>query len=91
MHKALKCMPAQWLDWYNGFVQQTFQRYGFFDCHWKRDLAVNLIIPIKKNVDLWTDAWILGGEGTMARASVADACAHAATTPTPRTPHPTGT
>lgn len=179
LRKALKHVSAQkWLDWYNGSVQQTFQRYGFFDpagvfvadgsylfvpdnpdyegscvmwfdehnhpvdyaklgpaerqkahrercyklvtllhlrgtrpcyvyaavalvsgsthelpvfaelpekfvgtvgrgvikkllldrafldgeriSHWKRDLAVDVIIPIKKNMDLWTDAWAPG-------------------------------
>jgi hypothetical protein len=28
--------------------------------HWKRDLGLDVIIPIKKNMDLWTDAWALG-------------------------------
>jgi hypothetical protein len=27
--------------------------------HWKRDLGVDVLIPIKKNMDLWTDAWSL--------------------------------
>jgi hypothetical protein len=32
LRKALKDVPAQkWMDWYNGKIQQTFQRYGFFD------------------------------------------------------------
>ena len=32
LRKALKDVPAPtWMDWYNGAVQQTFQRYGFFD------------------------------------------------------------
>jgi hypothetical protein len=32
LRKALKDVPAQtWMDWHNGAVQQTFQRYGFFD------------------------------------------------------------
>ena len=32
LRKALKDVPAQtWLDWYNGAVQQSFQRDGFFD------------------------------------------------------------
>lgn len=32
LRKALKDVPAQtWMHWYNGAVQQTFQRYGFFD------------------------------------------------------------
>lgn len=180
LRKALKDVPAQtWMDWHNGAVQQTFQRYGFFDpagvfvgdgsflfvpdneayegscvmwfdehnhpvdfeklkpaerkkahrercyklvtllhlrgtqpcyvyaavavvsgkdhelpvldrlveqfvavvgrgvmkkllldrafldgeriSHWKRDLGVDVIIPIKKNMDLWTDAWALAG------------------------------
>jgi hypothetical protein len=180
LRKALKHVPAQqWLDWYNGTVQQTFQRYGFFDpagvfvgdgsylfvpdnpnyegscvmwfdehnhpveyeklstaerqkahrercyklvtllhlrgaqpcyvyaavawvsgnahelpvfadllekfvgavgpcvikkllldrafldgeriSHWKRDLGIDVVIPIKKNMDLWTDAWSLAG------------------------------
>ena len=180
LRKALKDVPAQtWMDWYNGAVQQTFQRYGFFDpagvfvgdgsylfvpdneayegscvmwfdehnhpveyeklkpaerkkahrercyklvtllhlrgtqpcyiyaavavvsgkdhelpvldrlieqfiagvghgvvkkllldrafldgeriSHWKRDLGFDVVIPIKKNMDLWTDAWSLAG------------------------------
>jgi hypothetical protein len=180
LRKALKDVPAQqWMDWYNGAVQQTFQRYGFFDpagvfvgdgsylfvpdneayegscvlwfdehnhpvdyeklkpterqkahrercyklvtllhirgtqpcyvyaavavvsgkdhelpvldrllerfvagvghgvikkllldrafldgeriSHWKRDMGIDVIIPIKKNMDLWTDAWSLAG------------------------------
>jgi hypothetical protein len=32
LRKACKDVPAaQWLEWFNGPVQQTFQRYGFFD------------------------------------------------------------
>jgi hypothetical protein len=27
--------------------------------HWKRDLGFDVVIPIKKNMDLWTDAWCL--------------------------------
>jgi hypothetical protein len=183
LRKALKHVPAQeWLDWYNGAVQQTFQSYGFFDpagvfvgdgsylfvpdnpayegscvmwfdehnhpveyeklnpvqrqkahrercyklvtllhlrgeqpcyvyaavalvsgnahelpvfaellegfvktvgrgvikellldrafldgeriSHWKRDLDIDVLIPIKKNMDLWTDAWSLSKEAT---------------------------
>jgi hypothetical protein len=29
--------------------------------HWKRELGIDVIIPIKKNMDLWTDAWSLAG------------------------------
>ena len=36
---------------------------GFLDgeriSHWKRDLGIDVVIPIKKNMDLWTDAWAL--------------------------------
>jgi len=32
LRKALKDVPAdQWLEWFNGPMQQTFQSYGFFD------------------------------------------------------------
>ena len=32
LRKFVKDVPAeQWLDWYNGPVQQVFERYGFFD------------------------------------------------------------
>lgn len=32
LRKYVKDVPsAQWLDWFNGPVQQTFQQYGFFD------------------------------------------------------------
>jgi hypothetical protein len=32
LRKALKDVPAaQWLEWFNGAVQQVFQSYGFFD------------------------------------------------------------
>jgi hypothetical protein len=32
LRKFVKDVPAtQWLEWYNGPVQQVFQRYGFFD------------------------------------------------------------
>ena len=32
LRKYVKDVPAKdWLEWYNGTVQQVFQRYGFFD------------------------------------------------------------
>lgn len=32
LRKYVKDVPSQqWLDWFNGPVQQTFQQYGFFD------------------------------------------------------------
>jgi hypothetical protein len=38
--------------------------------HWKRDLDVDVVIPIKKNMDLWTDAWSLAATETWIEQSV---------------------
>jgi len=47
-----------------GVVKKLLLDRGFIDgeriSHWKRELGVDVIIPIKKNMDLWTDAWALG-------------------------------
>ncbi len=47
-----------------GVVKKLLLDRGFIDgeriSHWKRDLDVDVIIPIKKNMDLWADAWALG-------------------------------
>jgi len=47
-----------------GVVKKLLLDRGFLDgeriSRWKRDLGVDGIIPIKKNMDLWADAWALG-------------------------------
>jgi hypothetical protein len=47
-----------------GVVKKLLLDRAFLDgeriSHWKRDLGVDVVIPIKKNMDLWTDAWALG-------------------------------
>ena len=47
-----------------GVIKKLLLDRAFLDgerlSHWKRDLAIDLIIPLKKNMDLWTDAWALG-------------------------------
>jgi hypothetical protein len=47
-----------------GVIKKLLLDRGFLDgeriSHWKRDLGVDVIIPIKKNMELWTDAWALG-------------------------------
>jgi len=47
-----------------GVVKKLLLDRAFLDgeriSHWKRDLGVDVIIPIKKNMDLWADAWALG-------------------------------
>ena len=44
-----------------GVIKKLLLDRGFLDgeriSHWKRDLGIDVIIPIKKNMDLWTDAW----------------------------------
>lgn len=46
-----------------GVMKQLLLDRAFLDgeriSHWKRDLDVDVVIPIKKNMDLWTDAWSL--------------------------------
>ena len=46
-----------------GVMKKLLLDRGFLDgeriSHWKRDLGIDVIIPIKKNMDLWTDAWSL--------------------------------
>lgn len=48
----------------HGVVRRLLLDRAFLDgeriSHWKRELDVDVIIPIKKNMDLWTDAWALG-------------------------------
>ena len=47
-----------------GVVKKLLLDRAFLDgeriSHWKRDIGVDVVIPIKKNMDLWTDAWALG-------------------------------
>jgi hypothetical protein len=47
-----------------GVIKRLLLDRAFLDgeriSHWKRDLGVDVIIPIKKNMDLWADAWALG-------------------------------
>lgn len=47
-----------------GVVKKLLLDRAFLDgeriSHWKRDLGLDVIIPIKKNMDLWADAWALG-------------------------------
>jgi hypothetical protein len=47
-----------------GVVKKLILDRGFIDgeriSHCKRDLGIDVLIPIKKNMDLWTDAWSLG-------------------------------
>jgi hypothetical protein len=32
LRKAVKDVSAdRWMDWFNGWVQEVFQRHGFFD------------------------------------------------------------
>lgn len=46
-----------------GVIKKLLLDRGFLDgeriSHWKRDLGIDVVIPIKKNMDLWTDAWSL--------------------------------
>jgi len=46
-----------------GVIKKLLLDRGFLDgeriSHWKRDLGIDVVIPIKKNMDLWTDAWAL--------------------------------
>jgi len=46
-----------------GVIKQLILDRGFLDgeriSQWKRDLGIDVLIPIKKNMDLWTDAWAL--------------------------------
>jgi hypothetical protein len=46
-----------------GVMKKLLLDRGFLDgeriSHWKRDLGIDVVIPIKKNMDLWTDAWSL--------------------------------
>lgn len=48
----------------HGVIKKLLLDRAFLDgdriSHWKRDLGLDVIIPIKKNMDLWTDAWALG-------------------------------
>ena len=47
-----------------GVVKKLLLDRAFLDgeriSHWKRDLGLDVIVPLKKNMDLWTDAWALG-------------------------------
>jgi hypothetical protein len=47
-----------------GVIRKLLLDRAFLDgeriSHWKRDLGLDVVIPIKKNMDLWTDAWALG-------------------------------
>lgn len=47
-----------------GVMKQLLLDRGFIDgqaiSHLKTDLGVDVLIPIKKNLDLWQDAWALG-------------------------------
>jgi hypothetical protein len=47
-----------------GVIKKLLLDRAFLDgeriSHWKRDLGIDVVIPIKKNMDLWTDAWALG-------------------------------
>ena len=47
-----------------GVIKKLLLDRAFLDgeriSHWKRDLGLDVIIPIKKNMNLWTDAWALG-------------------------------
>jgi hypothetical protein len=47
----------------NGVIKKLLLDRAFLDgeriSRWKRDLNLDVIIPIKKNMDLWTDAWAL--------------------------------
>lgn len=51
-----------------GVIKKLLLDRAFLDgeriSHWKRDLGLDVIIPIKKNMDLWTDAWALGATET---------------------------
>jgi hypothetical protein len=44
-----------------GVIKKLLLDRGFLDgeriSHWKSDLGIDVVIPIKKNMDLWTDAW----------------------------------
>ncbi len=50
-----------------GLIKKLLLDRAFLDgeriSHWKRDLGLDVVIPIKKNMDLWTDAWALGKTG----------------------------
>ena len=47
----------------SGVIKKLLLDKGFLDgeriSRWKRDLGIDVVIPIKKNMDLWTDAWSL--------------------------------
>jgi len=47
-----------------GVMKQLILDRGFIDgeriSHCKRDLGVEVLIPLKKNMDIWHDAWALG-------------------------------
>jgi hypothetical protein len=44
-----------------GVIRKLLLDRAFLDgeriSHWKRDLGIDVVIPIKKNMDLWADAW----------------------------------
>ena len=46
-----------------GVIKKLLLDRGFLDgeriSHVKRDLGIDVIMPLKKNMDLWTDAWAL--------------------------------
>ncbi len=45
----------------HGVIKKLLLDRAFLDgeriSHWKRDLGVDVVIPIKENMDLWADAW----------------------------------
>lgn len=47
----------------HGVMKKLLLDRGFLDgeriSHWKRDMGIDVVIPIKKNMDLWADAWSL--------------------------------
>jgi hypothetical protein len=75
LRKAVKDVAAaRWQEWFNGPVQQVFQRYGFFD---PAGIFIGdgsyLFVPDnpayegsvvmwfdEHNLDIWADAWALG-------------------------------
>ena len=53
LRKARKRVPAaQWLEWLN----TTVQNWG-----------IDVLIPMKKNMDIWADAWALAPQGAWQR------------------------
>jgi hypothetical protein len=50
-----------------GVIKKLLLDRAFLDgeriSHWKRDMEIDVVIPLKKNMDLWTDAWSLAEGG----------------------------